>query len=41
MIIALKAIALGFCFTLGMELALGLCFAFRVVFKGVNKNEQH
>lgn len=27
----------GFAFTMGVELALGLCFAIGVVFKGANK----
>ena len=33
----LKFLGIGFCLTMGMELALGLCFAIGSVFKGASK----
>lgn len=33
----LKTFAIGFVFTLGVEFALGLCFAFKAVAKGASK----
>lgn len=41
MIACLKVVALGFFFTIGVEIALGLCFAIGAVAKGVGKNETH
>lgn len=41
MVLLLKALAFSFFFTLGMEIALGLCFAIGRVAKGVSKNERH
>lgn len=33
----LKALCVGFAVTLGMEIALGLCFALKAVQRGVKK----
>ena len=33
----LQAFGMGFMVTLGIEFALGLCFAFRVVLRGASK----
>lgn len=33
----LQALGVGFAFTIGMELALGLCFAIKVVRRGKKK----
>ena len=33
----LQAFAIGFALTLGMEVALGLCFAIKVVRRGMKK----
>lgn len=34
----LEAMIVGFGFTLGLELALGLCLAFKAVSKGASEN---
>lgn len=33
----LQAFGIGFCITLGVEVALGLCFAIGAVLKGANR----
>ena len=37
----LTAFGIGFSITMGVELALGLCFAIGAVVKGVSKNEKN
>ena len=40
MMMFLKVMAIGFAFTLGVELALGMCIAIGSVAKGAKKNEK-
>ena len=37
----LKALIVGFAFTLGLEISLGLCIAIGSTVKGARKNEKH